>query len=361
MSASVVVMPEMLARLSPLGELGPEGLQQAASLARYEVQPRSLQTQAYPWRGKVVYLLEGELKLGFPDGSIRVIVAGHGAALSPLGRGCIDPVHYRAITEVALLCFDENALDIIVTWDQLVPPSSVAGTVPAETDDGIADWRTLSGLFDVRRLTLGSFASLPVAHIEQLLACFRRQVVRPGEIIVRQGGPGDYYYLIESGRAQVSREIAGAHIDLAELRAGDAFGEEALLSRTSRNATVTMKTEGTLLRLNGTDFTRLLREPLLQRINAAEARRRCATGAVWLDVRFPAEYRHDGLPGALNIPLNELRDTLPNLRRDREYVVYCQSGRRSSAAAFLLSQHGLRASLLEGGLRAMTVDEEEMS
>ena len=69
-----------------------------------------------------------------------------------------------------------------------------------------------------------------------------------------------------------------------------------------------------------------------------EALARVAAGARWLDVRYPPEYLHDGLPGALNIPLNELRESLPALDRAREYVIYCQSGRRSAAAAFLMAQ-----------------------
>jgi rhodanese-related sulfurtransferase len=257
----------------------------------------------------------------------------------------------RAITDAELLCFDENALDILVTWDQLVPRTQPTA--------GSADWRTMTGIFDVRKLASGAFASLPAAHIESLLASFERRVVRAGEIIVRQDEPGDCYYVIERGRALVTREVAGACMELAELKAGDAFGEEALVAETSRNATVTMKTDGELLRLEGTSFVRLLREPLLQRIDAREARRRIAAGACWLDVRFPAEYRQDGLPGALNIPLNELRDALPGLNRENEYIVYCQTGRRSSAAAFLLSQRGLRASLLQGGLKSMIATEKE--
>ncbi|HEY1181142.1 MAG TPA: rhodanese-like domain-containing protein [Rhodocyclaceae bacterium] len=37
----------------------------------------------------------------------------------------------------------------------------------------------------------------------------------------------------------------------------------------------------------------------------------------------------------------------------REYIVYCQTGRRSAAAAFLLSQRGFKVALLDGGLRAL--------
>jgi rhodanese-related sulfurtransferase len=40
------------------------------------------------------------------------------------------------------------------------------------------------------------------------------------------------------------------------------------------------------------------------------------------------------------------------LESGREYIVYCQSGRRSSAAAFLFAQRGFKACLLEGGLWA---------
>lgn len=346
-----VVAPEAIARLSPLDGLGPESLRLAAALARPEFLPRSLASQAFPWAQKVAYLLKGQMMLGYPDGGMKVVVGGSGEALSPLGHGRCNPRMVRVITDAELLCFDENALDILVTWDQLVPS-------PRNSNDA-ADWRTMPGIFDARKLTRGTFASLPPAHIETLLESFWRLPVKAGQVIVRQNEPGDRYYVIERGRAQVTREVGGATIDLAELKAGDAFGEEALIAETSRNATVTMKTDGDLLCIDGADFIKLLREPLLQRVDGSEAIRRAAAGALWLDVRFPAEYRQDGLPGAMNIPLNELRDALPGLSRNREYIVYCQTGRRSSAAAFLLSQRGLRACLLEGGLKSMIAMEKE--
>ena len=126
-----------------------------------------------------------------------------------------------------------------------------------------------------------------------------------------------------------------------------------LVADMARNATVAMKTDGMLLRLDKVDFMELLREPLLQRLTPAAAQQRIAAGAQWLDVRFPAEYQCDGLPGAINIPVNEVRHAIAGLDADREYIVYCQTGRRSSAAAFLLSQRGLHAHLLEGGLKAL--------
>jgi Cyclic nucleotide-binding domain len=236
----VTVTPETLACLSPLSGLGTESLLQVVSLAKLESFQRGLKPLDFSWEHRVVYLLSGELKLGYPDGGNKVLVGGYDAALSPLGKGGADPVNVRAITDVQLLWFDENALDILVTWDQLAPP------LPARADGeagDAADWRAMSGIFDARHLTLGTFANLPAANIDSLLTCFKRQFVKAGDVIVRQNEPGDYYYVIERGRAQVTRIVAGAQIELAELKSGDAFGEEALIAETCRNATVTMKTD----------------------------------------------------------------------------------------------------------------------
>lgn len=349
-----------LQQLTPLGSLGPDALAQVLSLAKQEKLPRQFGKQPYAWPRQVVYLLHGQVKLDYPNGASKVLVGGAGEALSPLSVAGVTPTHLRAITDVELMCFEEDALDILITWDQLVPAraderaaaaATIAPVIAACPVSGEA--AKLSALIDVHRLTLGTFASLPPAHIDSLLECFTPLPVKSGEVVVRQHAPGDFYYVIERGRAQVFREVAGARIELAELTSGDAFGEEALIAETSRNATVTMATDGLLLRLASADFIRLLREPLLHYLDAGQAREHVRAGACWLDVRFPAEYRHDGLPGALNIPLNELRDALPTLAKNREYIAYCQTGRRSSAAAFLLSQRGFCAGLLAGGLKSM--------
>ena len=115
---------------------------------------------------------------------------------------------------------------------------------------------------------------------------------------------------------------------------------------------MTLASDGRLLRLGKKDFKELLGEPLLQRVDYAGGLDRVARGATWLDVRYPSEYRYDRLPGALNVPLNEVRNSFPVLEPSRDYVVYCQSGRRSSAAAFLFAQRGFKVCLLQGGLWA---------
>ncbi|MDP2811720.1 MAG: cyclic nucleotide-binding domain-containing protein [Rhodocyclaceae bacterium] len=342
---------EKLSRCQPLASLGPDSLRELAPLCHSERVTRNLDPFLLrDWQGQVVYLMKGELKLDFADGSAALLVGGTGEALLPLGQRGATPVSAKAITDVELLRFDEDTLDILVTWDQLAAPGQ--GAAAATSDH--TDWRTMSGMFAARNLTQGAFSALPPAHIETLLGRFQRVRVKRGETVIRQGAAGDYYYVIERGRCLVTREVGGSQVELAELKAGDAFGEEALVSDTTRNATVAMKTDGVLLRLSKTDFVDLLREPLMQRVSPGEARQRVAAGAVWLDVRFPAECHHDGLAGAINIPLNEVRQALPMLDPKKEYIVYCQTGRRSSAATFLLSQRGIHAVLLDGGLKALS-------
>ena len=111
-------------------------------------------------------------------------------------------------------------------------------------------------------------------------------------------------------------------------------------------------TDGELLRLSKQDFDSLLKEPLLERVSLVEARERVAAGAIWMDVRYPSEFQYDRLSGAINVPLNEVRNMFAVLDKERDYVIYCQSGRRSSAAAFLFAHRGFRVSMLEGGLWA---------
>jgi rhodanese-related sulfurtransferase len=114
-----------------------------------------------------------------------------------------------------------------------------------------------------------------------------------------------------------------------------------------------MLSDGYLLRLAKDDFNALLKAPLLRTVNAEAARLKIAAGARWLDLRFPSEYQHDKLPGAVNLPLSELRNATTVLDKKGQYVLYCQTGRRSSAAAFLLAQRGYQAYVLEGGLRGI--------
>lgn len=344
---------ELLKRLSPVAALSDSRLQELASLCYIERVSKNLN----PFRmrgiaGQSVFLVRGELALSRGDGaSSEVVVGGSEEARYALGKRGAAFESAKAITDIELVRIDDDLLDIMVTWDQLAE-GGLSGAADAKdaVEPSMANWSILSGMFSVNNLKFGAFSQLPAAHIDELLQRFERLEVKRGQVIIREGAEGDYYYVIESGKCQIERTIGGVVMTLAELKSGDAFGEEALVSEAKRNATVTMKSDGVLLRLDKQDFIGLLKEPLLQRVSSQESLERIANGAQWVDVRYPSEYQYDKLPGAINIPLSEIRNAFGVLDKGKEYILYCQSERRSSAAAFLLAQRGYRAYLLSGGL-----------
>jgi NADPH-dependent 2,4-dienoyl-CoA reductase/sulfur reductase-like enzyme/rhodanese-related sulfurtransferase len=73
--------------------------------------------------------------------------------------------------------------------------------------------------------------------------------------------------------------------------------------------------------------------------------------SVLVDVRQPDEFKSGHIPGAINIPLTELRARLGELPHDREVILYCGVGQRSYYATRALMQRGMRVSNLPGGLQ----------
>jgi len=180
----------------------------------------------------------------------------------------------------------------------------------------------------------------------------QRVPYRAGDVVIKQGDEGDFFYVIVSGKCVVTREtpLNKEGIKLAELGVGDTFGEEALIAEAKRNATVAMLADGVLMRLNKQDFRELMNEPLLQWVSYERAREIVARGGRWLDVRLPSEHQNLSIEGSLNIPLYFIRLKLTTLDPKVPYVVYCDTGRRSSAAAYILVERGFDAYVLTGGL-----------
>lgn len=69
-----------------------------------------------------------------------------------------------------------------------------------------------------------------------------------------------------------------------------------------------------------------------------------------LDVSEPEEVAAGTIPGAINIPLGQLRERLGALSKEKEYVVFCKVGLRGYVACRILQQHGFSCRNLSGGL-----------
>lgn len=73
--------------------------------------------------------------------------------------------------------------------------------------------------------------------------------------------------------------------------------------------------------------------------------------AVLVDVRTPQEFAAGHIPGAVNIPVDELRLRLAEIPRDREVATYCQVGQRGYLATRILRQSGFSAANVGGGYK----------
>ena len=84
-------------------------------------------------------------------------------------------------------------------------------------------------------------------------------------------------------------------------------------------------------------------------------------GAFLLDVREPAELAVEQAPGAVNIPLGQLRSRLGELPRDRDILVICRSGQRAYYATRILLQNGFKARDLSGGFLSRAILSEDFA
>jgi len=86
-------------------------------------------------------------------------------------------------------------------------------------------------------------------------------------------------------------------------------------------------------------------------VSGADARRLVQAGARLIDVRTPGEFAAGHLPGAFNLPLQELPGRLGELgAKDAPLVLYCRSGARSASAARSLRTAGFAAVRNLGGM-----------
>lgn len=325
-----------------LDTLSHEGLDKAAAQMQVlDLTPGDNLFQQGERDHAIHFLLEGSLVLRAAQGGDAIVVdAGSEAAAMPISR--LKPRRYTAtaLRRSRVAAIDEDQLDRLLTVDQ----SAAYEVSLIEGED--PEWM-------FRLFSNEALRRIPVAHLTALFGRLEPVPVAAGQAVVREGEPGDYYYLIRRGRAAVERRLGDATSRLAELGVGDGFGDEALLSGEPRNASVTMLEDGLLMRLSQADFDSLLQTPLVRRLDPTAALAMIGEGARFVDVRTEAEQREHPVPGSLNLPLCNLRHLLAGLSRDGRYITVCQTGRRSTAAAFLLGQRGFEAYVLAGGLAAL--------
>jgi len=323
MSKKQKITIEQLKAFEPISILSTERLEELQGLVDVEV----LGVGVTIFRegdvdNQSVFLLNGDVQMSsVADQNLnRTMTHKVNDAKHALAEGQPRQVTCTAMTLATVLRIDNGILDYMLTWDQLAvaeekeapeeenddveteievetevekkepieeqneepttssdSPAVAAENVSNDVEDG-RNW--------IRRMRhIMAFKNMPPANIKSLLQRMETIDVEQDEVIIKQGEPGDFYYVLTEGEALVTRTV-----ELATLNAGASFGEEALLSGSKRNASVAMTSSGQLMRLAKEDFNELLKEPLLDRVTPDEAQVRVAKGNTWLDVRHVTEH-----------------------------------------------------------------------
>jgi CRP-like cAMP-binding protein len=345
MSEEKAVDAALLRKFSPLDAMKKENLVALARKVALVQVPANRRLFKEGDRDKrVFWLVSGLVELREGTRTVAMIRGGSPEARGPLAPERPRKVSARVVDPADVLSVDSELLDMMITWDQ-TGTYEVAELQAQFAGSAGADWMTTL-------LQTETFHRIPPANIQAIFMRMQRVVCRAGEVVIQQGADGDFFYAIVSGKCTVTREtpLNRSGLKLAELGVGDTFGEEALISEAKRNATVTMLTDGVLMRLNKQDFRELMNEPLVRWVTYGEAQQLVKRGGRWLDVRLPSEYQNLAIEGANNIPLYFIRLKFSTLDRRLPYVVYCDTGRRSAAAAFILVERGFDAYVLQGGI-----------
>lgn len=340
------VTTAILRKLSPLDGLQKENLDSLVKkTAIHSLEAGRVLFREGDQKKRTVYVISGELLLLSGGEEVAVIEGGTKEAAHPVAHVIPRKVTAKARTRVEYLAIDSDLLDVMLTWDQT--GSYEVGELGLDTGDQAAsdDWM-------LTLLQTKAFHKIPPANIQAIFMRMQQVNHTTGDVIIKQGDEGDYFYVVIKGSCSVTREtpLNKDGIKLADLTIGDTFGEEALISDARRNATITMSSDGSLMRLAKEDFKSLLNEPMLKWVNKEQADEIVGNDGIWLDVRLPSEFENFHEPDAINIPLYFIRLKLSTLDKDKRYVVCCDTGRRSSAGAYILNERGFDAFVLRDGL-----------
>ncbi len=327
----------------PLDSLKPDNLKEIAEkLEVTELKKGDIVFKEGDKDDRHVFLYTGNVDLIKAGKILKTIEAGTADARSAIAHILPRNFSCTASSDAVIFRVDADLLDLMLAWHQ-------TGSFQVEELSGGDDDDWMSQILQTE-----AFRRIPPANIQAIFTSLEDIEVKIGDNIIKQGEPGDYFYIIKTGRCMVTGKNPGQEKDvkLADLSAGDTFGEEALISDATRNASIVMLSKGTLSRLSKENFLELLNEPMVDKVDYTTAKLRVSNGeAIWLDVRLPAEYDSAHIRYATHMPLISLRMKIKELDPLVNYILYCDTERRSSSACYILGEKGFKTSVLLNGIK----------
>ncbi|MDH5355879.1 MAG: cyclic nucleotide-binding domain-containing protein [Gammaproteobacteria bacterium] len=300
----------------------------------------SIRIRSHIDENNYLYLHKGEVRIETSARPLTLTKSENNAPkgyMVPQGNTLIDVL---AITDAVIYQVDSKQLDDIVAWVE------VTQSLESEPEKlGI-----LSSL-----LTIKSLAHLTIESIYELVSRMEIKGFKKGEEVIIQGDEAEHFYVIYQGSAKVWAmdlyDDEPKHVN--SLQEGDSFGEDALVTGGTRNATVRMTSDGILLIGNKKDFKELIAAPCIDEIDVEKTNlMKNNDDYELLDVRYEEEWEESYIEGCILIPLHELRIRLDELDQNKKYIIYCRSGNRSAVAALILKKKKYNAVSMAGGIKA---------
>jgi CRP-like cAMP-binding protein len=350
-TATQPVTPELVSGIYPLNQLAPAVLGELAPGMRVvEVLDGE---QLFPAGGKPAqlhYLLDGQVDLLDDHARLFMSVTPSGrTGAIPLPPMLPTPHEGRTRLPSRLLAVDRKRLHGLLFRHRPDLAQAAELAFAHEPDE--------DGTWQEAFLHARGYRRLPPDRREVLFARLQRVALKAGESFIRQGEPADFFYILAEGRCEVIHRPPGAHtkLRLEECVRGASIGEDAIVAGTPRNATVTMVTDGAVMRLEAEMFRALVQPTLAVPVGTEQARTLRSRGARWLDLRMPGTAPR--LREAQCVPFPLARARRFAVDPDAVYIVVCADGRESAAIAYMLRKYGLDAYYLAGGVATMAPDE----
>ncbi len=343
---------ELIKGLTPFDRMPDEEFSQILKQAILtENQKDSLIFRRNDTDSKLYWLISGSLNLLDANFNVAICKAGESTANNVIDGNSPHELTAISTEHSQILTVEREAMKSLVGGNTDAASeafvdvnSDSAGTsFNEQMQENNVDWMSVllsSPLFDF----------IPPTNIQTLFARFEKTHYASGDVVISQGDEGNYFYVLESGRARVERSDGRNTTALTDLKPGDNFGQDALISNLPRNATVTMLSGGTLMHLSKVHFESLLMRPVIETLSMEETLemvRQDEPRTCIIDVRNSGEVKTEGNPGSLNIPLLLLRSHLARLDTSVIYVMTDDGGKRAELGAWILNEKGYSAYVLD--------------
>ncbi len=174
---------------------------------------------------------------------------------------------YRSLLQPLMrLWEDEAPAEAEIDWERLlhdpdewVRECAVYAQQSGDVDmDSITTLSMMDRILFLKRVSL--FANLSPTDLKQLAAIATEEFFPDGEVIAYKGEQGDAMFVIVSGIVRVCNEVDGREIELARRTTGDYVGEQSIIIREPRNATLIACGDVRVLSIDQKTFEGLLRE-----------------------------------------------------------------------------------------------------